>query len=459
MAVIRDAGRMPAMRSVREIPQAPGAIPLLGHAVPFVRDSWRFVGALWEDGPLVRVRIGAQSMVIVCDPDLTRQILLDSRTYDKGGILWERGRELLGNGLASCMHSQHRRLRRLCQPAFNPDRLSAYSATQAMSAVALADSWRPGQVIDVYEEMIGLFVRGMIEKLFGSALPPSAEGKLAANLITLLDGLFVRMVSPALLNRLPTPSNRRYHRANAQLRRTAEEVIASRRAAPGGSGDLLSALLTASDPEGASAGRCLDDTELVDQVMTFFFGASDTTASTVAWALSLLAAHPEVERRAQAEVDRVLGGGIPTPQNVADLELLGRVVTETLRLYPIAWLFSRTVTQDTELGGFDLTAGTDLVISPYLIHRRPDIYPEPDRFEPDRWRDSPPNRTAYLPFGAGARKCIGDRLALAEATLILAAIMSRWQLVPATTQPVRPKKFPLAPRRLRMRVRERIVQS
>jgi cytochrome P450 len=193
--------------------------------------------------------------------------------------------------------------------------------------------------------------------------------------------------------------------------------------------------------------------------MTFFFGASDTTASTVAWALSLLAAHPEVERRAQAEVDRVLGGGIPTPQNVADLELLGRVVPETVRLYPIAWLFSRTVTQDTELGGFDLTAGTDLVISPYLIHRRPDIYPEPDRFEPDRWRDSPPNRTAYLPFGAGARKCIGDRLALAEATLILAAIMSRWQLVPATTQPVRPKKFPLAPRRLRMRVRERIVQS
>jgi cytochrome P450 len=450
---------MPAMMGVGEIPQAPGAVPVLGHVGPFLRDPLGFVDSLSAHGELVQFRLGSQFMVMVCDPALTHEVLVDDRTYDKGGPFYERVREGAGDGLASCPNSKHRRQRRLCQPAFHPDRLPTYSAPLAASAVTLADSWRPAQVIDVYDEMFGLFVRDMVEALFGTAVSAVAATHFAADIGIVLDGLFRRMISPPLLNKLPTRSNRRYQRALVGMRRTAEETIAARRAEPGDNGDLLSALLTASDSESSGVESSFDDTELVDQVTTFMVGAGETTASTVAWALSLLAAHPEVERQAQAEVDRVLDGAIPMPHHVDDLKLIGRVVTETLRLYPIVWMLSRTVTRDVDLGGFRLSAGTALAVSPYLIHRRGDLYPEPDRFDPDRWRDSQPNRTIFLPFGAGARKCIGNRLALSQATLVLAAILSRRQLVPATTQGARPGKFLLTPRGLRMRVQERRRQS
>src|SRR5262249_34663810 len=145
--------KMVATSGVGHIVEAPGALPLLGHAVGFFRDPQGFVASLPVREKLVRVRLGPQSMVMVCDPELTYQVMVDDKTYDKGGPVSERAREILGKGLVTCAHSQHRRMRRLCQPAFHAERLPAYSAPLAAAAVALVDSWHPGQVIDVREEM------------------------------------------------------------------------------------------------------------------------------------------------------------------------------------------------------------------------------------------------------------------------------------------------------------------
>jgi len=176
-----------------------------------------------------------------------------------------------------------------------------------------------------------------------------------------------------------------------------------------------------------------------------------------AWALYLLAVHPDIEAAVHAEVDRVLAGTPAAYQHLDALQKTRQVLTETLRLYPPTWLITRTVTHDTELGSARLAAGTTLAYSPYLIHHRSDLYPDPNLFDPARWEAARPDRSAYIPFGAGARKCIGDRFSLTQAALAMAAITARWQLTPVSNRPVRPAPLnaTVSPRRLRMRLTAR----
>lgn len=221
-------------------------------------------------------------------------------------------------------------------------------------------------------------------------------------------------------------------------------------------GDLLSALLAARDP---TEGQGLSDSEIVDQVSTFFLAGSETTANALAWAICLLADHPDVEQRLQAEVDVVLGGKAARFDDLPKLGFTSRAVTETLRMYPPGWLLARTTTTDTHLGEHPIPAGTILLYSPYLLHHLPDLYPDHDRFDPDRWiegQHAPPPREAFIPFAAGARKCIGDTFAVTEATLVLATVAARWHLQLLPSRHVRPSRsVVLYPRGLRMRATQR----
>lgn len=431
----------------------PGDIPLLGHAPALLRDPLGFVASLPAHGALVRLRLGRQPVVAVCDPELTRKVLLDDRTFDKGGPLFERVQELLGNGLGTCPHQLHRRQRRLCQPAFQQERLRAYLAVMAAETQAAVDSWHDGQVIDVTTEMMTLTARAAVATMFSSALPSAAVDLVVADFTTLLDAFIRRVITPQPLLNLPTPANRRYNRALNRLRGTVAKIIAVRRAEGGDHGDLLSALMAATD-RGTSSG--LSDTELADQVLTFFIAGTEPTAATVAFAVHLLATHPQAENSTRAEADRVLHGRPVTFEHLPALTQAARVITETLRLYPPGWLFTRTVVHDTELGGTFLPAGATLAYSPYLIQRRPDLYIDPDRFAPDRWLHTRPDRAAYVPFGAGPRKCIGERFALIEAVVALVSIISRWRLIPLSDKPLRiGLSTTISPSGLRMRVTDR----
>ncbi|GGL09669.1 cytochrome P450 [Mangrovihabitans endophyticus] len=438
------------------VPLAPGALPLLGHALPLLRDPLAFIMSMSGYRTMVRVRLGPSSAVMVCDPALTRQVFLNDRVFDKGGPIYDRIREVIGDGLSTCSYTLHRRQRRLCQPSFHPARLAGYGEVFARASQRKASSWTDGDVLDVTQEMMTLTTRATMETMFSGALPADTLRQALADTATIVSAFFRRMVTPALLRRLPTRQKRRYDQARSRLAATIEQILADRRANPGDHADLLSALIGAVDEESEGGQKQLSDSELADEALTFFLGGMETTAITLAWALHLLSTHPDVQHRMQAETDEVLAGEPLTAAHLPSLHLAGRVLTETLRLYPPAWMMTRTVREDAELGGVRLKSGSTLVLSPYLLHHRPDLYADPDRFDPDRWRDAAPDRAGYLPFGAGPRKCIGDQFALAEATLALTAIVARWELTPVGDQPFRPKvETSLSSRGLNLRITER----
>jgi pentalenene oxygenase len=435
---------------------APGALPLFGHALPLLYDPLGFLISLPDHGDLVHIRIGPLKAIVVCRPELVRQVLLNDRMYDKVGPIFDRSREAFGNGLASCPHSQHRRQRRLVQPAFHPARFPGYAQVMTKHIAELTASWQHGQILDVLTEMMTLSGKIAIETMFSDALPAAALQTVLNDFNTILSGIYIHTIVPPQLDKFLIVGNRRFYQARARTHKVIRRVITTHRANGADSGDLLSTLLTAPDP---TENDSLSDNEIVDQVMTFFLAGSETTANTLAWALYLLAHHPDVAGQLHAEADAVLAGAAARFDDLPKLQLAGRVILETLRMYPPAWSLPRTASTDTSLGGHPIPAGTILVWSPYLIHHLPDVYPDPDRFDPDRWTEghpAPPPREAFIPFAAGARKCIGDTFARTEATLALATLASRWRLQLLPGQRVRPSRsVVLYPRGLRMRATRR----
>ncbi|MFB8276884.1 cytochrome P450 [Nocardia colli] len=438
------------------IPTVPGALPLIGHSLALLRDPLAFISALPAYGDVTTIRIGTLPMVVVCDPLLTRQVLLEDSTYDKGGPVMDKAAEVIGDGLITCPHSKHRRQRRLCQAAFHPDRLPEFGAVFERAANEIARSWHDDQVVDVDRELMAMTAGTAVLTMFANTLPETSE-QIIADLVTVVEGAFRRMITPPFLNHFALLGNRRFDQANKRLRSAVADAVARRRADDAAHSDLLAFLQEAVDStEHPDSSDRLTDIELVDQITTFFGAGTETTASTVAWALHLLARHPEIQDRLHQEIQDVLAGELMTFERLTDMEMASHVINETLRLYPPAWLLTRTATKGTSLGGFRIPAGTTLAYSPYIIHRRPDLYDDPDRFDPQRWRNTKPDRTAFIPFSAGARKCIGDRVAITQATIALIAIVARWRLTPLPGQSLEPAvKATLTPRHLRLRVTAR----
>ncbi|MGI5472151.1 cytochrome P450 [Streptomyces sp. CA-132043] len=231
------------------------------------------------------------------------------------------------------------------------------------------------------------------------------------------------------LYRLPTPGNRRYRSACTRLHRAIDGIIAERRASPGGD-DLVAMLLEARDED---TGEPLSDKDIRDQLVVMSGAGFETTANSLAFAFWLLSQHPEAEKRVHDEVDRTLAGRTATPADLDGLDYTRRVVHEVLRMYPPGWFFTRVTTTETTLAGHRLPAGTALLYSAYLLHHRPDLFPDPERFDPDRWLERSGDclpRGAHVPFGGGNRKCIGDQYALVEMTMALASVCARWSVRP-----------------------------
>ncbi|MFJ6216202.1 cytochrome P450 [Streptomyces sp. NPDC092296] len=416
------------------IPRPPGALPLVGHLVPFLRDPLAFLRSLPRHGDLVQVRLGPVSAVVVCDLELTRQVLREDRVFDKGGFLFERIRDFAGNGLVTCPHADHRRQRRYVQPAFRAERMGQYAEVMDREARRLAASWHDGRQIDLTAELSLTAGRSLVATLF-TQLPFTGLQETVDDFVLLIGGSYRRMLLPHRLNRIPLPANRRYAAARARLARLVDGVVTAYRAAPDDRGDLVSMLVTADEN-----GQMLTSAEITDQVMTIFAAGFDTIANSTVWALHLLAQHPRIADRVRAEAD---AAEVAQPAgSVEGLELTGRVIREAIRLYSPGWLLTRLTTTDTRLGGHTLPEGTAIVYSPYLLHRQPQHFPDPDRFDPDRWLDAHPQRGPFIGFGAGPRRCVGEQFGLTESTLLLATIMRTWRLAPVPGTTVR--EVPLA---------------
>jgi pentalenene oxygenase len=426
--------------SAKQAEFAPGALPMVGHAVPLLRSPHNFLTSLKNVDDVVRLKIGPHEVHLISAPELIQQVFRDDRTYDKGGPIFERAREVIGNGLITCPHAQHRRQRRLVQPVFSMKRLPGYARSMTTQISAVTAAWRENEVMDVLDAMHSITARSLVATMFSDAAHnENLLSCVVEDLDVVLKGLYLRTLMPAKMATLPTPGNKRYNKARTRVREVMGVAIANARPLDSGEDDLLSVLNRPAE-DGSGGTDVLSPTEIIDQCVTFTMAGIETTASVLAWALHLIAQHPVVEKSLQAEVDNVLSGPA-TWDDLPQLQVTRRIIDETVRLYPPTWLLTRKVTRDTNLGGFNIPSGTNIAWSPYVIHRSPGIYREPDRFDPDRWLDSKSGdgrNGEMIPFSSGARKCIGDNFATVEATLALATIAARWQLRHHRSSRVRP---------------------
>ncbi|MEG3628217.1 cytochrome P450 [Streptomyces poriticola] len=402
-----------------------------------------FLESLPVHGDLVEIRLGPRRAWVACDPRLVHRILMDPRTFDKGGPLYDRLRTLMGDGLVTCRQDDHRRQRRMLQPAFRPSRAADCTRVVTEETEAVCRGWRAGQRVDVTAEMLALTTGVTSRLLFSDSLDAGRAAAVRACLAVVVRGLFVRTVVPVdALYRLPTPGNRRYRHAVLRLHTLIDAIIAERRRGPSrdGQDDLLGTLLEAAAGDGADAPT---EREVRDQLVTLLLTGVESTAMCLASAFGLLADHPEAERLLHDEVDGVLAGRpAPGPGELERLVHTRCVVTETLRLRPPGWLFTRITTRETELAGRILPRGATVLYSPYLLHHRAASFPEPEQFRPERWlpdRDTPVPGGAMVPFAAGSRKCIGDALAMAQATAAVAAVARDWRLRPVSGPAGRPR--------------------
>ncbi|MFI9235660.1 cytochrome P450 [Streptomyces sp. NPDC053079] len=426
---------MPRRAESPVLPPAPGALPGLGHVLPLLRAPLPFITSLSALGDVVKVRIAHMPAYVVTDPELVRRVLVTSDHDFTQGRVYEKLAQFLGEGVGTASGRKHRRLRRLIQPAFHRDRIAEYADTMRAAAESTVAGWRPGQRIRVDSAMNDMALKAVTACLFATEMTPRASAEFRESILTLFHGAVLRTLLPTAWEKLPTPGNRRYRRAITAANRVIDETITLYRAPGPRRNDMLTLLLDSRDDD----GDALTDQQIRDQVITFLFAGVETTGATVAWALHELGRHPEAEKRLHEELDAVLGGRPPTWQDLCALPYTGRVVTETLRLHA-PWLILRRTLHPVRLGDVTLPEGAEVVYSPYGLQRDPRHFPDPERFDPDRWlpeRNAAGPRGAYVPFGAGVHQCIGDAFALTEITIALAVICSHWRMRPRPGVPVR----------------------
>jgi cytochrome P450 len=399
------------------------------HGIAFARNPCASLLRLYaEAGPVASVGTRRRPLVHLFGPDANAFVFANS-----GLFRWREAFDLLVpvNGETALIVSDgadHRRRRRLVQPAFHHRRVGGYVARMAANTDAALESWRPGRTLDAYAELRSVIRRSTVEVLFGDRLAADAEviGRRLQTALAAIDRNFVLQMA---LRSLPNPYMRRVAAARAQVARRVDEEVDRRRREGDGGDDVLAMLIAARDEDGTGLTR----QELQDQVISLISAGYDTTSAAMAWAVYALATHPGAEDRARREVAAVVGDRPVTAADLPALTYLDGVVNETLRLFPPAVLSARVPVEDFAYGGHRIPAGAMVLYSPFVTHRMPRVWPLAGRFRPDRWDpDSglhrPATPSTYLPFGGGPHRCIGSTLATVEIKTMLACLLRRTRL-------------------------------
>jgi cytochrome P450 len=426
-------------------------------------------------GDAVAFSLNGQLSLALFAPEMVDTVLVrSSRSFVKG-LGFERMRKVLGEGLLTNEQPIHLRHRRMMQAPFHRERLDGYAATMAASTATELAAWEDGATVPVGPRMMALTLDIVARTLFGTDASAHAD-RIAHSMEVAIDRI-ERTMLPGLdrLDRLPLPWFQAFPRAADDLAQVAEHLIAERRAAasddpPGARGtaadhaddagfdaredDLLALLLAMRDDDGGG----LDDDEVRDEVLTLILSGHETTANVLTWAQAYLATAPDVRRALEAEADDQAwldDRRAPSVEEVMDAEVAGLVLAETLRLAPPVWVAPRRAIEDVEVAGVPVPAGAHVLVSQYVTHRDPRWFPEPERFDPWRWRRRPERelpRGAYVPFGGGNRRCLGEHFALLEARIILLAIARQIRLQPLDARHPVPPAQPRATFRPRGKV-------
>lgn len=407
----------------------------------FLHDRLAFLErAAATRGDVAELRLGAPTYLLNDPADIRHVLVGNHAAYVKTDRLTSAaGRRIAGDGVLTSAGERHRRLRRLLQRLFHAARVSAFADGIVRLAARQAATWPVGDHVDMAREMEELARRVVLEALFGE-LPDADAVRLGAAVEArrrYIEFWFLSLL-PAR-DRLPTRVRRRYRRAMAVLDDAVYAAIAARRRGGAGSADLIAQLVAARDEEGAA----LTDREIRDEALTLAITGHETLGDALTWTWYLLAQHPDVERRLLAELGSVLAGRAPTADDVPRLEYTHTVLAESLRLYPPTWIFVRNALEDDVLpSGAAISRGTKLYLCQYVTHRDARYFPDPQRFDPERFgpavRRTRP-KLAYFPFGSGPRVCLGETFARMEALLVLATLAPRFRLALAPGQTVVPE--------------------
>lgn len=403
-------------------------------------------------GRMAHYRLGLSHIVFVNQLDFIQEILINQPQNFIKERTQRRMKILLGEGLITSDGEIHRRQRRIAAPAFHRQRIQAYGAIMVDRAAHMRSQWQANQPIDIASQMMQLALQVVARTLFNTDVTDDVlQINDQVNVIMELYNYLIALPRAEAYMNWPLPGLIRFRQARTKLDRVVQRMIADHRADGVDRGDLLSMLLASRDEESDHSG--MTDEQLRDEVLTIFLAGYETVANALTWTWYLLSQNPTAEDGLHAEIDSVLGERLPSLEDLPRLRYTEMVFAESMRLYPPAWAMGRQSIADVELGPYRFPSGTYFFFSQYIIQRSAEYFPDPLRFDPDRFlpeNKSGRPRFAYFPFGAGGRQCIGEAFAWMEGVLMLATMAQKWRLrfVPGQTVDVQPKitlrpKYPM----------------
>jgi len=387
-------------------------------------------------GDLVHIQVFNRHIFQLNHPDLIEDFLIRDVSKHHRGIVMKRAKIVLGEGLLTSEEPFHMRQRRLAQPAFLRQRIAAYGEVIGQNATAISQSWQSGVVRDLHHDMLELALRIVGKCLFDLDVQSREEVQRISSSVDAFMGLLPLALMPFsdIVQRLPIPAMKRIWKGKSDLDAIIYPMIDERRRSPGDRGDLLSMLLQAVDPEDPT--DTMSNQQVRDECLTIILAGHETTANALSFALWSLAQHQDIQTRLHNEAVAILGSRSATADDYSRLPYATQVFSEVLRLFPPVWVTVRTCAEPYEIAGYKIQAGSVIAAPQFVVHRDPRFYPDPLRFDPDRFSPEAKEaaksrpRFAFFPFAGGSRQCIGEGLAWMEGVLSLATIARDWRLSP-----------------------------
>ena len=379
-----------------------------------------------EYGTIVRYKILGFEFCLISDPELVEEVLYAKRSLFVKGFLYKRSLLLPRPTIITGDGEEHKQRRRIVQPYFHRKMLGTYSSIMAEQAAAMMDSWRDGEIFDMYKATHELTLSISLKIFFGNTLPVDTTMLRRVFKLFIIDFGFAFLVGPGL-RRLILFSFRRLHHAYRKMREQVVTLVESARADETDRLDLISYLARVTDEDGAFA---FNAEEVGDEALEMLVSSLSTTSVTLTWATYYLARNPAVRERLEREVDETLAGRVPTFEDYEHLRYTSAVIAEVLRLAPPAYYIGRRATEDCTIGDYFIPAGSNVQFFYFLTQRDERYFPQADAFRPERWLDEPQParpRCSYMPFGSGHRDCAGEAFARLNLTFALASIAQRWR--------------------------------
>ena len=425
----------------RKFPPRPDdGLPLLGSLPAFAGDQLGYpVTATRKYGDIVDMNLAGWRTWLVSDMDALEQILVrDHAKFIKPPLIWRQITAVFGKGLLSSDGKLWQHQRRIAAPHFTPRVVQGYDTLIVSLARKAVDRWQDDATFDIHPQMMNLMLRIVTRTMFDADAESEVEIMEDA-LNRLLEEMSYRFRRPVLIpDWVPLPSNRRYLKALAEIDGVVDRLVKERRKqGTEGRSDYLSSLINSHDED----GQPLSHKQIRDEAVTVLLAGHETTALTMSWAFYLLARHPDIQAKVIDEIASELGTRDACNADLPRLKLTQAVILESQRLYPAGWMFGREATEDCEIKGYFCPKGTQILIAPWVLHRDPRYYEDPEAFRPERWLDGLAQRLpryAFLPFGGGPRICVGHSLAMLETTLSLATILQGGSFEWRGDRPVEP---------------------